>query len=83
MCLSMNWTLFNKTIVTNYVEVSRDCLRGMFVWWLRNGEDITAKKLAKAVHEVGNHEAEVKINRKFGMSLLRSNCSLLVLRGPL
>ena len=49
-----------------------DCLWDVFVWWLRNGEDadVTAKKLAKAVHEVGFHQAEVEINRKFGMCMI-------------
>ena len=51
----------------NNVSVSRDCLREMLSWCLMNREDVTAKKLAKAVHEVGNHKAEAKINDKFGM----------------
>ena len=51
----------------NHVDMCGDCLRETFVWWLRNGEDVTVKKLTKAVHEVGDHEAEEEINRKFGM----------------
>ena len=47
-------------------RMCKDCLREMFVWWLRNGDDVTAKKLAKVVHEV-NDRAEAEINRKFGM----------------
>ena len=47
-----------------------DCLREMFVWWLRNGEDVTAKELAKLAHEVGCHQAEIEINRKFGMYIV-------------
>ena len=47
------------------VDACVECLRDMFVWWLRNGEDVTARKLAKAIHEVGEHGMEVKINKKF------------------
>ena len=50
----------------NNVYMCEDCLREMFLWWLRNGDDITVKKLAKAVHEVGHHQTEAEINRKFG-----------------
>ena len=29
-----------------HVDMCRDCLRDMFHWWLDNGDDVTAKKLA-------------------------------------
>ena len=58
-------------IQRDYRHMCDDCLREMFLWWLRNGKDITAKKLAKAVHEVGNHQAEIEINRKFGMCMYK------------
>ena len=48
------------------VDMSLTCLRDMFLWWLRNGEDVTAKKLAEAVHKVDKHEVEVEIKRKYG-----------------
>ena len=45
------------------------CLEGMFIWWLRNGEDVTVGKLIKAVHDVGEHRAEAEIKKKFGKVL--------------
>ena len=48
-------------------HMCEDCLREIFVLWLRNGKDLTAKNLAKAVHKVGNIRAEAQINHKFGM----------------
>ena len=48
------------------VDMSLTCLREMFVWWLRNGEEVTAKKLARVIHEVGDHQAEVKVKQKYG-----------------
>ena len=48
------------------VGMSLTCLSGMFLWWLRNGEEVTAKKLAEAVHKVDQHKAEVLIKRKYG-----------------
>ena len=48
------------------MEMSRNCLRDMFLWWLRNGKTVTAKKLAIAAHDVGEHSVEIKINRNFG-----------------
>ena len=47
------------------VNMSLTCLREMFLWWLRNGEEVTAKKLAEAVHKVDEHQAEVKINQNY------------------
>lgn len=43
-----------------------DCLRDMFVWWLQNGENVTVRKLIKAVHDVCEHQVEVEINQEFG-----------------
>ena len=48
------------------VDMSLTCLREMFLWWLRNGEEVTAKKLAKVVHKVDQHKAEVEIKRNYG-----------------
>ena len=48
-----------------HVDMCRDCLRDMFVWWLDNGDDVTAKKLARAFRKVNNHRAEVEIITKF------------------
>ena len=48
------------------VDMARTCLREMFLWWLRNGEEVTAKKLAVAIHEIGEHQAEVEIKQKYG-----------------
>ena len=45
----------------------------MFLWWLRN-EDATARKLARAVHEVGERSAEEKINREFGKLDVWNSC---------
>ena len=51
---------------SGHVDACRDCLSGMFVWWLNNGEEITAKKLAEAIHKVDEHQAEVKVKQKYG-----------------
>ena len=48
------------------VDPLRNCLREMFLWWLRNGKDVTARKLANAAHNVGEHEMEARINEHFG-----------------
>ena len=45
------------------------CLEGMFIWWLRNGEDVTVRKLIKAVHDVDAHQVEVEIRKEFGKAL--------------
>ena len=58
------------------VDMSKTCLREMFLWWLRNGEEVTAKRLAEAVHKVDQHEAEVEIKQKYGKW-----CFLLPARG--
>ena len=50
----------------------------MFLWWLRNG-DATARKLARAVHEVGERSAEEKINREFGKLDGCHSCSYRIL----
>ena len=47
-------------------DMCGDCLRDMYIWWLRNGEEVTAQKLAKTVHEVGEHSAERKLYLRFG-----------------
>ena len=44
----------------------QDCLRDMFIWWLRNGKEKTVGKLIKAVHAVGVHDIERKIKRNYG-----------------
>ena len=46
-----------------------DCLRDTFIWWLQNGENVTVRKLIKAVHDVCEHQVEVEINQKFGKYL--------------
>ena len=51
---------------SGHVHMSEDCLREMFLRWLRNGKDVTARKLAIAVHNVGEHGVEAKVNKKFG-----------------
>ena len=51
---------------SGHVHRNEDCLREMFLWWLRNGTDVTARKLAKALHDVDEHGVEAKVNRKFG-----------------
>ena len=47
-------------------QMIRNCLIDMFHWWLNNGQDVTPKKLAQAIHIVGEHGLEVKIKEKFG-----------------
>ena len=42
------------------------CLRGMFIWWLRNGKEKTVGKLIKAVHAVDKHDIESEIKQKYG-----------------
>ena len=44
----------------------QDCLRDMFIWWLRNGKEKTVRKLIKAVHAVGVHDIERRIKQKYG-----------------
>ena len=45
----------------------QDCLRDVFVWWLRNGKEKTVGKLIEAVHAVGGHgDIERKIKQKYG-----------------
>jgi hypothetical protein len=44
----------------------QDCLRDMFIWWLRNGKETTVGKLIKAVHAVGGHDIEMKIKQTYG-----------------
>ena len=48
------------------LRMHQNCLREMFLWWLRNGEDVTARKLSKVSHEIGEHTAESRINFNFG-----------------
>ena len=47
-------------------DMCQRCLRDMLLWWLRNGEEVTAERLAKAVHELGDHNTEADVNRQFG-----------------
>ena len=47
-------------------QMIRNCLIDMFYWWLNNGQDVTPKKLAQAIHIVGEHRLEVTVKRKFG-----------------
>ena len=49
------------------VDMTRDCLRDMFIWWLRNvNEACTVEMLTRAVHAVGEHGIEKRINNTFG-----------------
>ena len=43
----------------------QNCLRDMFIWWLRNGKEKTVGKLIKAVRAVGVHDIEMKIMEKY------------------
>ena len=45
----------------------QNCLRDMFIWWLRNGKEKTAERLIKAVHAVGKHDhaAEKEIKQEY------------------
>ena len=43
-----------------------NCFMDMFAWWCANGDQVTAEKLAEAVHAVGEHEAEEVIKIKYG-----------------
>ena len=43
----------------------QNCLRDMFIWWLRNGKETTVGKLIKAVHAVGVHVIEKEIKQKY------------------
>ena len=48
------------------VDWTRNCLRDLFKWWLRNkSKETTAEKLIKAVHAVGKHDAEKEIKQKY------------------
>ena len=50
-------------------HVVQNCLSRVFNCWLSRSKrdtDITPKKLAQAIHIVGEHEVEVEIKRKFG-----------------
>ena len=44
----------------------QNCLSDMFVWWLKNGQDVTPRSLVAAIHLVGEHGLEVKIKKMFG-----------------
>ena len=48
------------------LRMHQNCLREMFLWWLRNGEDVTARKLSTVAHEIGEHGMEAKITSEFG-----------------
>ena len=48
------------------VDVSQDCLRDMFIWWLRNGKETTVQKLIEAAHAVSKHDIEKEIKQKYG-----------------
>ena len=58
------------------LDMCGSCLRAMFLWWLRNG-DATSRKLARAVHEVGERSAEEKICREFGKLDVWNSCSYI------
>ena len=48
---------------------NHDCvtrLSDMFVWWLRNGKEVTAEKLAKVVRKVGEHQTAKEIEQNYG-----------------
>ena len=46
--------------------MTKDCLRDMFIWWLRNGKETTVGKLIEAVHAIGRHDIEREIKQKYG-----------------
>ena len=50
-------------------NMAKNCLSYMFDWWLKNDQDITPEKLAKAIHTVDEHWIEVNIKKKFGMCM--------------
>ena len=47
-------------------DMCQRCLRDMLLWRLRNGKGVTAERLAKAVHDLGEHNTEANINKQFG-----------------
>ena len=51
---------------SEHVDRTQNCLRDMFIWWLRNKRETTAEKLIEAVHAVGKHNAEEEIMQKYG-----------------
>ena len=48
------------------IDTSQNCLNNMFIWWLRSGKEKTVDKLITAVHAVGRHDVEKKINEVYG-----------------
>ena len=49
------------------VDMTRDCLRDMFIWRLRNANKAcTVEMLTRAVHAIGEHGIEKRINNAFG-----------------
>ena len=48
------------------VNMTQNCLRDMFTWWLRNGRERTVERLIMAVHAVGRHDIENTIRAKYG-----------------
>lgn len=50
----------------NAVDMCQECLRDMFEWWLNNGDNVTAEKLAEAVCAVGERHLVDRINKEFG-----------------
>ena len=54
----------------------QNCLREMFIWWINNGE-VTAEKLADAIHAVGEHGLEQKIYEKFGKQQQKTHIFVL------
>ena len=52
------------------VHPTENCLRDMFLWWLRtDGNDVTARKLVKVAHEIGEHTTEAVIKQEFGKEI--------------
>ena len=47
-------------------QMVQNCLIDMFKWWLNNGQDVSPKKLAQAIHIIGEHDLEIKVKEKFG-----------------
>ena len=44
----------------------QNCLSRVFDWWLKNEQNVTAEKLAQAVHTLGERDLEVQIKQRFG-----------------
>ena len=47
-------------------DMVQNCLREMFIWWINNGKEVTAEKVAMAVHAIGEHTIEAKVRERYG-----------------